>query len=196
MKSVNEIIRDNNSWQAQICDEIIRETNTIRSVVSCWNCPLAKCDGFPDKLLRATNQSKAELCSSSFSREINAERHRTCTRRAFTFQCKDHLAILFHSTRKKSLRFSHIPILTAKAVNIKTPKYWVEEFNDSFFWNDKSRLISYWKYRKHTGPYSVTTAQTFWLVADILGQSICFTVRQKMLGLLSTSCHEAKLPLK
>lgn len=35
MKSVNEIIRDNNSWQAKICGEVSRETNTIRSVASC-----------------------------------------------------------------------------------------------------------------------------------------------------------------
>lgn len=34
MKSVNETIRDNNSWQTQICDEVSRETNTIRSVAS------------------------------------------------------------------------------------------------------------------------------------------------------------------
>lgn len=34
MKSVNEIIRDSNSWQAQIYDEVSRETNTIRSVAS------------------------------------------------------------------------------------------------------------------------------------------------------------------
>lgn len=73
------------------------------------NCSLAKCDGDPDKLLRVTDKCKAGPCSSSLGRKMrNAERHRTCTSRAFPFQCKGYIAILFSFYMEEISWFSHL----------------------------------------------------------------------------------------